>query len=96
MFHARPAGAGLGVVSVLNRTFWMCNYLNINELQGVQGVPAVSGLEWGATLKNFFVYFSASVSYVLFVKFWKMAKKAVFGAEKCKVLNMLIFNKFGR
>ena len=52
----------------------MCNYLIIRYLQRGAGVyePMKSG--GGATLKNFFAYFSASASYG-FCKFQNMAQK---------------------
>ena len=49
------------------RTFCVRNLLMFSKLQrGARGYRT-PGLGWGATLKNFFAYFSASVSYVLFV-----------------------------
>ena len=73
----------------------MRNCLNISQLQGVQGVQRLSCVGWGATLKNFFAYFSVSESYIIFFEFWKMVKNGIFSAEKRKVRNILIFNKFG-
>lgn len=41
----------------------MRNYLSISQLQGAQGGRATPGVGWGATLKNFFAYFSGLASY---------------------------------
>ena len=43
-------------------TYYTRNYLIMNNLQRGAGVSGVSGLQGGATLKNFFAYFSASMS----------------------------------
>jgi hypothetical protein len=74
----------------------MRNYLSINQLQGVQGVQRLSCVGWGATLKNFFCIFFRMSELHHFGLILKKGEKVVFGAEKCKVLNILIFNKFGR
>ena len=52
----------------------MCNYLKINNLQRGQGVQAQPETGGGATPKNFFAYFSVSVSYG-FCDFQNMAQK---------------------
>ena len=43
----------------------MCNSLIIKHLQGVQGVRRSPDTGGGATLKNFFAFFSVSVSCVI-------------------------------
>jgi len=67
-------GAGLEVVSDSNRTVCVCKTLKISDLRrGARGAgqPRIGG---GATLKNFFAYFSASASYG-FCDFQNMAQK---------------------
>jgi len=43
--------------------YYIANLLCINKLTRGQGVPGASIVRWGATLKIFFAYFSASASY---------------------------------
>lgn len=52
----------------------VANLLSINKLTRGRGVPVVSIVRWGATLKIFFTYFSALASYG-FCKFQNMAQK---------------------
>ena len=64
--------------------------------KGCQGSLGALRGGWCDPEKFFFAYFSEWASYITLVWSWKRAEMVVFGADRGKVLKVLIFRKFGQ